>query len=183
MFSDITERWRHDERLRHLAFHDPLTDLPNRSLLLERLGQLISQATRENRQLAVLFLDLDRFKKVNDSLGHDIGDQLLTTLARSMLQLVRHGDTVARLGGDEFVIVLDNPASHDEVTMVAHRMIHAIGEPRLIDGRRVEVGASIGIAMHPLDGGTGEALLASADAALYIAKRSGGNACRFVDAG
>ncbi len=183
VFSDITERWRNDERLRHLAFHDPLTDLPNRSLLLERLNQLISQAEREDRKVAVLFLDLDRFKAINDSLGHDVGDQLLKAVARAMQGLVRHADTVARLGGDEFVIVLDNPVSHDEVAVVASRIIRAIGEPRTFDGQRVEVGASMGIAMHPDDGRTAETLITNADAALYAAKGGGRNTYRFFGAG
>jgi diguanylate cyclase (GGDEF)-like protein/PAS domain S-box-containing protein len=182
VFSDITERWRNDERMRHLAFHDPLTDLPNRALLLERLAQLISQAEREDRQLAVLFLDLDRFKAVNDRLGHGVGDQLLQAVARALQSQVRHADTVARLGGDEFVILLDNPDSRDEVAAVAKRLIDAVGAPRVIAGHGVEVGASVGIALYPRDGRSGAALITHADAALYTAKHGGRNTCQFFSA-
>jgi diguanylate cyclase (GGDEF)-like protein/PAS domain S-box-containing protein len=179
VFSDITERWRNDERLRHLAFHDPLTDLPNRSLLLERLGQLIDQTEREPRQVAVLFLDLDRFKVVNDTLGHDVGDQLLKHVARVLLGLVRQSDTVARLGGDEFVVILDHPDSRVQVENIAKRVIGAISEARVFEGHTVEVGVSIGIAMYPRDGLTREALITHADMALYAAKGAGRSSCRF----
>ena len=175
VFSDITERWRSNERLRHLAFHDPLTDLPNRMLLLERLGQLISQNEREDRCVAVIFLDLDRFKVVNDTMGHAIGDMLLKAVAEDLLALVRHSDTVARLGGDEFVILLDNPTGHDEVETVARRVVAAIGQARAFDGNAVSVGASLGIAMFPQDGCVHEQLIAHADTALYAAKNAGRN--------
>ena len=179
VFSDVTERWRSNERLRHLAFHDPLTELPNRMLLLERLGQLIGQTEREERCVAVIFLDLDRFKAVNDTLGHAIGDRLLKAVAADLLALVRHSDTVARLGGDEFVIVLDNPAGHDEVATVARRIVAAITQHRVIDGHALAVGASLGIAMFPKDGRDREQLIAHADVALYAVKSAGRNGYRF----
>jgi len=175
VFSDVTERWRNSERLRHLAFHDPLTDLPNRMLLLERLDQLIGQTAREDRCVAVIFLDLDRFKVVNDTLGHAIGDRLLKAVAEDLLALVRHSDTVARLGGDEFMVLLDNPAGHDEVETVARRVVAAIGHARVFDGNAVSVGASLGIAMFPQDGCVREQLIAHADTALYAAKSAGRN--------
>lgn len=115
VFRDVTERWRNSEQLRHLAFHDPLIDLPSRILLLERLGQLIGQTESEHRSVAVIFLDLDRFKAVDDTLGSAIGDRLLKTVTADLQALVRHTDTVARPGGDEFVILLDNPAGHNGV--------------------------------------------------------------------
>ncbi len=179
VFSDVTERFRHSERLRHLALHDPLTDLPNRMLLLERLGQLIAQTEREDRIAAVIFLDLDRFKAVNDTLGHAIGDRLLKAVAADLLALVRHPDTVARLGGDEFVILVDNPAGHAEVEKVVRRIIAAVGQRRIVDGHALEVGASLGIAMFPQDSHDRDQLIALADTALYAAKSAGRNGYRF----
>jgi diguanylate cyclase (GGDEF)-like protein/PAS domain S-box-containing protein len=179
VFSDVTERWRSNERLRHLAFHDPLTDLPNRVLLLERLGQLLGQTEREARSVAVIFVDLDRFKAVNDTLGHAVGDRLLKAVAADLLTLVRHSDTVARLGGDEFVVLLDNPVGREEVELVAQRIVAAIGQRRVIDGHALAVGASLGIAMFPQDGGDREQLIAHADIALYAVKTSGRNGYRF----
>jgi diguanylate cyclase (GGDEF)-like protein/PAS domain S-box-containing protein len=179
VFSDVTERWRSSERLRHLAFHDPLTDLPNRMLLQERLGQLIGQTDREDRCVAVIFLDLDRFKAVNDTLGHAIGDRLLKDVAADLQALVRHTDTVARLGGDEFVALLDNPAGQDEVEKIAQRIVAAISQSRVVDGHALTVGASLGIAMFPQDGSDREQLIAHADTALYAVKTAGRNGYRF----
>ncbi len=179
VFSDVTERWRSNERLRHLALHDPLTELPNRLLLLERLGQLIGQNRREEHRVAVIFLDLDRFKAVNDTLGHAIGDRLLKAVATDLLALVRTSDTVARLGGDEFVVVLDNPAGPDEVGKIARRIVAAISQQRVFDGQALAVGASLGIAMFPQDGCDREQLIAHADAALYAVKSAGRNGFRF----
>ena len=181
VFSDVTERWRSSERLRHLALHDPLTDLPNRMLLLERLGQLISQTEREDRNAAVIFLDLDRFKVVNDTLGHAVGDRLLKAVATDLQALVRHSDTVARLGGDEFVILLDNAAGREEVEMIARRIVTAVGQRRMVDGHALAVGASLGIAMFPQDGREREQLIAHADTALYAVKSAGRNGYRFFD--
>lgn len=179
VFSDITERWRNSERMRHLAFHDPLTELPNRMLLLERLGQLISQNDREDRTAAVIFLDLDRFKAVNDTFGHVIGDHLLMAVATDLQALVRHSDTVARLGGDEFVILLENAAGRDDVEMIAQRIVATVGQRRMVDGHLLTVGASLGIAMFPQDGVDREALIANADSALYAVKSAGRNGYRF----
>jgi diguanylate cyclase (GGDEF)-like protein/PAS domain S-box-containing protein len=183
VFNDITELWRKDERIRHLAFHDALTDLPNRLLLQERLQQLIAMTEREQRNVAVLFLDLDRFKLVNDTLGHGIGDELLQAVAKKLQALVRQSDTVARVGGDEFVVLLDNPANQDEVAHIASRIIETINEPMTFRGQMAQVGTSIGIAMHPLDGDTPDALLKSADTAMYAAKAAGKNTWRFTPLG
>ncbi|WP_394788097.1 diguanylate cyclase domain-containing protein [Rhodoferax sp.] len=182
VFHDITERWRKDERIRHLALHDALTDLPNRQLLTERLGQLITQTGREPRQLALMFLDLDQFKQVNDTLGHDVGDELLVVVAKKLLSQVRQNDTVARLGGDEFVILLDNPLSRDYVAHIAERIVATVHTPLKLGQQQAQVGASIGIAMHPGDGMNPADLLKHADTAMYAAKRAGKNTYRFFTA-
>jgi diguanylate cyclase (GGDEF)-like protein/PAS domain S-box-containing protein len=179
VFSDITERKRNDERIRHLAFHDPLTNLPNRPLLMERLGQLLAMTEREQRNVVVMFLDLDRFKVVNDSQGHEMGDLVLIEVARRLVEQVRHTDTVARLGGDEFVVLLDNPANQLEVARIAARIVASINEPIVFPTGTAHVGTSIGLAIHPTDGATPAALLKSADFAMYAAKDAGKNTYRF----
>jgi diguanylate cyclase (GGDEF)-like protein/PAS domain S-box-containing protein len=180
VFSDITDFWRRDEEVRRLAFHDALTDLPNRALLTERLTQLLAMAQREKRNLAVLFMDLDGFKHVNDTLGHEVGDHVLIAAAKHLQALVRAADTVARVGGDEFVVVLDNPQDNDEVALIATRIIDQVNEPLTINGRTVQVGTSIGIAIHPTAGRTVDELVRSADAAMYAAKKAGKNAFKFA---
>ena len=179
VFNDITEFWQKDERMRHLAFHDSLTDLPNRTLLMERLDHLLAITEREQRNIAVLFLDLDRFKAVNDMLGHDIGDDLLKSVAKKLLAQVRHLDTVARLGGDEFVILLDNPVNNDAVARIANRIVTTINMPMELRGKLASVGVSIGIAMHPVHGQTTAELMRNADTAMYVAKKAGKNTYRF----
>ena len=179
VFHDITETWQKNEHHRYLAFHDALTNLPNRALLMERLERRIAMTGREPRGIAVIFLDLDRFKVVNDTMGHAVGDDLLIALGNKVQQLVRQADTVARLGGDEFVIKLDNPANRSEVVHIAERVIATINEPMDIQGQRVQVGTSIGIAMYPDDGKTAAELIKNADAAMYEAKRAGRNGYRF----
>jgi diguanylate cyclase (GGDEF)-like protein/PAS domain S-box-containing protein len=183
VFNDITELWRKDECIRHLAFHDALTDLPNRALLIERLDHQTAIAKREQRLLAVMFLDLDRFKFVNDNLGHDIGDELLKAVAQKLLALVRQSDTVARLGGDEFVIVLNNPENQDEVAHIADRVVAVINEPMAFRGKTAQVGTSIGIAMYPANGHTPADLIKSADTAMYAVKAAGKNTHRFFNVG
>jgi diguanylate cyclase (GGDEF)-like protein/PAS domain S-box-containing protein len=180
VFHDITDTWTRNEDNRHLAFHDALTNLPNRSLLLERLERRIVASKRDPRRIAVMFIDLDRFKEVNDTLGHASGDELLIVIARKLQSLVRTSDTVARIGGDEFVIKLDNPATMNEVVQIADRVVAVIGEPVDIHGNMVQVGASIGVAMYPDDGASAAELLASADTAMYAAKRAGKNRYAFV---
>lgn len=182
VFRDITDLWRKDEHIRHLAFHDALTDLPNRSLLMELLGRQIAISEREKRELAVLFLDLDGFKTVNDTLGHVVGDDVLKAVAQKIRALIRQTDTVARLGGDEFVILLDNPMNRDKVAQIAGLIIAAINEPGIFRGTTTRLGASVGIAMFPIDGTTPADLISSADTAMYAAKIGGKNACRFFDA-
>jgi diguanylate cyclase (GGDEF)-like protein/PAS domain S-box-containing protein len=181
VFSDGATIQHHSKHLAQLAFHDALTGLPNRYLLMERLDRLIARTEREHRPLAVMFLDLDRFKSINDSYGHNVGDGLLRTVADKLKALVRFSDTVARLGGDEFVILLDNPANRDEVAHVAARIIATINEPMTFCGTTVQVGASLGIATHPIHGLTPTALIENADKAMYAAKRAGKNTYRFFD--
>jgi diguanylate cyclase (GGDEF)-like protein len=136
---------------------------------------------REPRALALMFLDLDGFKTVNDSLGHEVGDDLLKTVALQLQNLVRHIDTVARLGGDEFVIMLDNPSSRDEVQQIALRILETLHQPMEVSGKSVQIGASIGIAMTPEDGASPAELINSADVAMYAAKLGGKNNYRFFD--
>ncbi|HKW45409.1 MAG TPA: EAL domain-containing protein [Candidatus Eremiobacteraceae bacterium] len=172
---DITDRKQAEERLAHLAHHDPLTDLPNRLMLDDRLAQSIAHAERNGRVAAVLFLDLDRFKDINDTLGHSTGDRLLTHVAGRLLECLRTGDTVARSGGDEFIIVLADVAQLDDVTRVANRIVDSFSRPFAIDGRELYVSASIGISVFPYDGHDVDSLIRCADTAMYQAKDSGRN--------
>lgn len=175
IFNDISELWKKNENTRYLAFHDSLTGLPNRSLLMDRMAQLIARTDRGQCHVAVLFLDLDGFKAVNDTLGHETGDDLLILVATRLLAQVRQADTVARLGGDEFVVMLDNPAGSDEVTQIAARIIESVNLPMHFNQATIKVGISIGIAMHTDHGATPNQLLKSADGAMYLAKAAGKN--------
>ncbi len=166
------ERTRAEERLAHLAYHDPLTDLPNRRLLRDRLEQAIRLASREDRSLALLLLDLDGFKNVNDTLGHYAGDQILEQVAARLREAGREGDTVARLGGDEFAIVLPT-ASHDQAERVAGKLLHEMDRSFVVDGRALTIQASIGIAVYPFHGANADALVQNADAAMYAARTDG----------
>jgi diguanylate cyclase (GGDEF)-like protein/PAS domain S-box-containing protein len=179
IFSDITDRWRKDTHLTHLAFHDALTDLPNRTLLMERLEQKIIHSKRQEGNLALMFLDLDGFKLVNDQFGHNIGDDLLKVVAERLLTLVRQSDTVARIGGDEFIFMLNNPKSKEGVMYVANRVLNSINEPIEIRGEVHQIGTSIGIAIFPADGETSVELIKNADTAMYAAKSSGKNTVSF----
>lgn len=179
LFHDITDIWQKNQDLRRRAFHDALTSLPNRALLMERLEHHLVLAAREPRGLAVIFLDLDGFKSVNDTLGHAVGDDVLVAVAGKLTALVRQSDTVARLGGDEFVVMLDNPASADEAAHIAARIIAVVNEPTVLRGKSVRVGTSIGIAMHPAGGSSAAALIKGADSAMYQAKHAGKNTFRF----
>jgi diguanylate cyclase len=153
--------------LRNLAYHDDLTGLPNRSLLYDRLGLAIAHAEREGSHLAVLFVDLDGFKAVNDSFGHGFGDRFLVELALRLRASVRAGDTVARFGGDEFVVLLDSVTGAEDAALVAAKVRGAVEAPFLRDGHRVEVAASVGVGVYPGDGASPEALVKRADADMY----------------
>jgi diguanylate cyclase (GGDEF)-like protein/PAS domain S-box-containing protein len=179
--ADITQQWEKEQRVHHLALHDGLTGLPNRLLLMERVVQLTGMAVRETRHIALMFLDLDGFKSVNDRLGHGNGDCVLKAVSTRLLGVVRPSDTVARLGGDEFVILLDNPESRDSVAMIASRVIESINVPMDFDGIAAHVGTSIGIAFFAEGIPSPDALLKSADDAMYVAKASGKNCYRFAN--
>ncbi|MBR9971029.1 EAL domain-containing protein [Magnetospirillum sulfuroxidans] len=179
---DISERKVAQARLEFLAHHDPLTELPNRLLLQDRVEQAITLAERENRRMALLFIDLDQFKTVNDSLGHAAGDRLLKDVAKRLRQCVRESDTIARLGGDEFIIVLNNPRDADAVVEVAEKIQKVMTAPLFIDDQDINSSLSMGIALYPDDGDDFDTLLKKADTAMYHAKQSGRSTYRFFAA-
>ncbi|MBI1891454.1 MAG: EAL domain-containing protein [Burkholderiales bacterium] len=179
VFSDITERKEAESRIQFMAEHDFLTRLPSRTLLLDRLEQGIASAMRNGAQLAVLFIDLDRFKNVNDSLGHNIGDKLLQEVAQRLQKCVRSVDTVSRQGGDEFVIVLVDIGSTRQVAHVIRNLMDAITKPFQINGYEIIITASIGISMYPSDGTDIDTLIKNADVAMYHAKERGRNDFQF----
>lgn len=170
---DITDRKQAEARVHYMALHDALTGLPNRVLLQDRLSQIISMARRQNKRVAVLMLDLDRFKHINDSLGHHIGDRLLEQVSVRLKMCLRESDIVARLGGDEFVIALPTVNDKSDITAVASKILANLVEPFLIEGHQLEIGGSIGVAQYPLDGDTPQVLIQSADIAMYEAKGQG----------
>ena len=173
---DISERKLHADRIKQLAFYDALTSLPNRALFLDRLSHALGTAERSERQVALLFLDLDRFKEINDSLGHAIGDLALIEVARRLQATTRQEETLARLGGDEFVLVVEG-ADHEAAAMIAMRMLSLLVEPIDVAGNLLSVGGSIGIAMYPNDGDTADELIRHTDIAMYRAKGDGGGFC------
>jgi len=176
---DITERMETQERLQFLAHHDVLTELPNRTLFLDRLKQSLAYARWHNRLVAVMFLDLDRFKNINDTLGHDAGDRLLQELARRLHGCLRERDTIARFGGDEFVILLNDVAEAADVSMLAQKILDALKPTFFINGTHLHVTASIGISLFPIDGDESGRLLRNADTAMYRAKELGRNNFQF----
>lgn len=172
---DITDRKMADEHIRHMASHDPLTDLPNRSSFSEALSSAIAAAQATGRRFAILFVDLDHFKFINDSLGHDAGDTLLKRVAAQLRSVMRPTDVVARLGGDEFVLLCSDPSDMANLEGLAERVLHAAIRPVNLAGQERRVSASIGIAIYPDDGETERALMKSADTAMYTAKLDGKN--------
>jgi diguanylate cyclase (GGDEF)-like protein/PAS domain S-box-containing protein len=176
---DITERKRQEEEARFLAYHDTLTGLPNRRLLDDRLRQAIFLAQRRDTRVALMVVDLDRFKQVNDALGHRAGDAVLREAAHRIAGCVRKADTLARHGGDEFVVVVPDLQQESDCQVVAEKILRALEPPFQVDGRDFTIGASIGLSMFPTDAGDGEALLRNADAAMYRAKQLGRNNYRF----
>jgi len=179
VFSDITERKNSEARIAYLAHHDPLTGLPNRALFQDRLQQAMGRAERNADLLALLYLDLDRFKTINDSLGHIAGDRLLQAVAERLQSCVRETDTICRQGGDEFIIVLTDIGDTEIPARIAEKILRHLSEPFDLDGHALGTSFSIGIAVYPNDGDTPEALMKNADTAMYHAKESGRNTYRF----
>lgn len=177
---NITERKQMGEEIKKLAYIDPLTNLPNRRLLLDRLTQALSRARRSQLSLAIMFLDLDNFKQINDTLGHNVGDDLLREVADRLSACVRSGDTVSRPGGDEFIIVLSEISHSDDAALVADKIIKAVNEPVQVADNTLHVTTSIGIAVFPVSGSdNAQALMMKADKSMYSAKKAGGNAYQF----
>lgn len=173
IFSDITSIKRSQEKLDYMAHHDPLTDLPNRLLLNARLEHAIQHARRENHQVAVLFIDLDRFKNINDSLGHSMGDEILIQSAKRLRKLIRDEDTVARLGGDEFIVIMDQVNHSQDAITLGGKIMEVFREPFVFGLHTLHVTSSIGISMFPSDGRDIDSLIKNADAAMYRAKEQG----------
>ena len=175
VFSDITDKRAAEERLRFLAYYDFLTGIPNRTLAVNRLSQALSHARRRHKMVAVLFMDLDLFKKVNDSMGHNMGDQLLRAVAVRLKLCVREEDTVARMGGDEFAIILPDILNRDDASKVANKILDRVGQPVNAEGVELFITPSIGISFYPADAENAEVLLKCADQAMYRAKDRGRN--------
>jgi diguanylate cyclase (GGDEF)-like protein/PAS domain S-box-containing protein len=176
---DITEQKQVEEKIRHMAHHDALTQLPNRTLLYDRIGQAIAQAQRNDEVLALLFIDLDRFKTVNDSLGHPVGDRLLQAVAGRLVACTRSSDTIARIGGDEFVVLLGDLDRPEAARHVAQKILDSLSEPATIDGHELKVTPSVGICAYPHDGEDVGTLMRNADTAMYHAKQMGRNNYQF----
>ena len=179
---DLTDRKRDEARIRHLARHDALTDLPNRFNLQERLDIALEIAAQHGTGLALVNIDLDRFKPVNDLFGHAVGDALLVQAAKRILAEISQTDTLARFGGDEFIMVLTSQPQPDQASIVCTRIVAALSKPFVVEGHRIEIGASIGIALYPDDGGNADTLMRAADAAMYRVKEQGRGALRFYEA-
>jgi diguanylate cyclase (GGDEF)-like protein/PAS domain S-box-containing protein len=181
--ADITKRKAMEERMRYMAHYDPLTELPNRSLISDRLQQAVIKAKRDKSHMALMFLDLDKFKPVNDTLGHEIGDLLLKQVAQRLQDSVRASDTVARIGGDEFVVLLPAIEAEQDATVVAEKILQALNRPFEVAGHQLAISVSIGIAAYPEHGDNEKLLLINADIAMYHAKNSGRNGYRFFSRG
>ena len=179
VFSDISHLKETQQKLNFLARHDPLTELPNRAMLGERLEHAIKQAHRNRETIGLMFIDLDHFKHINDSLGHPVGDEVLKFFAREFVEALREDDTVSRIGGDEFVVVLEDIGSPHNASLVAEKLMELFGAPVQVAGSDIHVTASLGIALFPRDGGDAETLMSHADAAMYRAKSQGRNTFEF----
>ncbi|HEY5094528.1 MAG TPA: sensor domain-containing diguanylate cyclase [Candidatus Eremiobacteraceae bacterium] len=176
---DVSERKSAEERLAFLAHHDALTGVPNRLLLMDRLVQSVAHAKRRDQYTALLFIDIDHFKEVNDTFGHAAGDELLKIFAQRLCAAVRPGDTVARLGGDEFVVALDDVSEANDVAIVAKKIVASIADIFDADGRELSVTCSIGASLYPVDGESPDDLMRCADCAMYKAKEGGRNNIQF----
>ncbi|MRV74461.1 EAL domain-containing protein [Duganella sp. FT92W] len=181
ILSDISDRKKAEERTRHLAEHDYLTDLPNRVLLQDRLSQALAAARRHQAMLAILYIDLDHFKQVNDTLGHPVGDALLKEVAARLVRCVRGADTVSRYGGDEFLVLLADIGGSGQAAHVAGSILQALAQPCVVEGHTLPLSASIGISIFPGDGGSIDELIARADVAMYHAKQNRRNSFQFFN--
>lgn len=175
VFQDVTERQQAAEMIRHMANHDSLTNLPNRNFCNRRLPQAISLAKRQDRKISLLFIDLDRFKPINDKYGHAVGDKVLLQVADRLKGMLREADSVCRLGGDEFVILLESTPTVEGAEYVAERTIEFLNEPIEVDGLKCSIGASVGISFYPDDCQDASTMLQHADIAMYEAKKKGRN--------
>lgn len=176
---DITERRAFEQKIQHLAYHDALTDLPNRALMQDRIGNAVTRADRAGHKFAVMFIDIDNFKNINDTLGHDVGDDLLRSLAHRLTSSVRANDSIGRQGGDEFIVLLDELKSQEGASRVAHQILAALRAPFFIGGANQHVSGSIGIAIFPDDGRDASTLLKNADTAMFHSKAFGKNTYQF----
>ena len=179
--SDITDRKKMEETIRFQAYHDALTSLPNRQLFMDHLSREINHVKRKNELLGVLFLDLDKFKVINDTLGHSTGDRILQSVSKRLKDRMRESDIIARMGGDEFAIVVSSINHPEDASRIADKVLSAFLDPILLDNREFSLGASIGISMFPKDGELPEALIRNADIAMYKAKQRGRNNYQFFD--
>lgn len=181
LLKEISDKEKAEESLEYIAYHDELTNLPNRNLLIDRINDTIETAHRNNEKLGILFLDLDRFKAINDSLGHHIGDRLIQEVAKRLLHTLRKEDTISRNGGDEFVVVIKRMQNSDEAILIAQKLIENLTNIFEIDSHKIHIGASIGISVYPNDGVSAVELVRNADTAMFNAKKSGGNRLQFYD--
>ncbi|HEY2627475.1 MAG TPA: EAL domain-containing protein, partial [Usitatibacter sp.] len=179
---DVTDRKVIQQRIQHLAYHDNLTGLPNRGLLQDRLARSVARAERSGRKVAVLFIDLDNFKNINDTLGHDVGDELLRQVSRRLSECVRLEDTIARQGGDEFIVLLDNLDEGRNASVVAQKILNALRLPLLLGGTEQHVSGSVGIALYPEDGRDAQTLMKNADTAMFHGKGLGKNTYQYFTA-
>ncbi len=179
VLSDITEVHNTQEQLEHIAYHDNLTGLPNRNLLRDRLGQALAKSERLSQKLAVLFIDLDHFKRVNDTLGHQAGDSMLVAITQRLQSEIRSSDTLARIGGDEFIVVLDNVRSEENAASICEKLLATISNPLIMAGVELTPGGSIGVSMYPDHGRDPDELIKNADMAMYSVKTTGRNQFNF----
>jgi diguanylate cyclase (GGDEF)-like protein len=182
MARDNSERHIFESELEYLATHDTLTGLPNRTLLYDRLQQAVTQCARAKKLAAILFIDLDRFKIINDTLGHSAGDNVLKEVGIRLRGCLREGDSVARNGGDEFTLVLPMLNDQDDAIMIAEKVLATLAQPFKLNDKDFFIGGSIGISLYPNDGSYSDTLLKNADTAMYQAKSAGGNVYRFYSA-